>query len=135
MGEVKRKQELTGRFLAEIENWRQPIAFEMHIIDTINLIGFLQLSLRHPSAAKTKSAVNVRDFIKSFTDSLPPENTAIREVIAQGYDVSFDTRFNPKAKCRVCGCTEEKACPGGCHWVQSDLCSACAPAANSIITP
>lgn len=36
------------------------------------------------------------------------------------------------AHCRVCGCTENAACPGGCHWVPDptmagDLCSACAP--------
>lgn len=28
--------------------------------------------------------------------------------------------------CRVCGCTETRACPGGCSWVEYDLCSACA---------
>jgi len=28
--------------------------------------------------------------------------------------------------CRVCGCTQERACPGGCYWVEADLCSACA---------
>lgn len=28
--------------------------------------------------------------------------------------------------CRVCGCTNVKACPGGCHWVEPDLCSKCA---------
>lgn len=28
--------------------------------------------------------------------------------------------------CRVCGCTEERACEGGCSWVEPDLCSACA---------
>jgi hypothetical protein len=28
-------------------------------------------------------------------------------------------------KCRVCGCTEMRACKGGCHWVTPDLCSAC----------
>lgn len=27
--------------------------------------------------------------------------------------------------CRVCGCTEERACEGGCTWVAADLCSAC----------
>jgi ParB family transcriptional regulator, chromosome partitioning protein len=29
--------------------------------------------------------------------------------------------------CRVCGCTDAQACEGGCHWVEPDLCSACAP--------
>jgi hypothetical protein len=28
--------------------------------------------------------------------------------------------------CRVCGCTEDNACEGGCSWVEDDLCSACA---------
>ena len=33
--------------------------------------------------------------------------------------------------CRVCGCTDERACvtpAGPCHWVEPDLCSACAGA-------
>lgn len=28
-------------------------------------------------------------------------------------------------KCRVCGCTDDFACPGGCYWVEEDLCSEC----------
>jgi uncharacterized protein with PIN domain len=27
--------------------------------------------------------------------------------------------------CRVCGCSDEDACEGGCYWVEEDLCSAC----------
>ncbi len=27
--------------------------------------------------------------------------------------------------CRECGCTDHAACPGGCIWVQPDLCSTC----------
>ncbi len=27
--------------------------------------------------------------------------------------------------CRVCGCTDDHACPGGCYWVEEDLCSEC----------
>ena len=27
--------------------------------------------------------------------------------------------------CRVCGCTEDRACEGGCSWAEPDLCSAC----------
>ena len=32
----------------------------------------------------------------------------------------------PNAACRVCGCTDNRACLGGCWWVEADLCSACA---------
>lgn len=27
--------------------------------------------------------------------------------------------------CRVCGCTDNRACHGGCHWAGDDICSAC----------
>ena len=30
--------------------------------------------------------------------------------------------------CRECGCTEARACVGGCSWVEPDLCSTCAGA-------
>lgn len=29
-------------------------------------------------------------------------------------------------RCRVCGCTDLAACPGGCWWVEDGLCSSCA---------
>lgn len=35
--------------------------------------------------------------------------------------------FDALRACRVCGCTELNACPGGCCWVEEDLCSACVP--------
>ena len=31
--------------------------------------------------------------------------------------------------CRGCGCTDDRACPGGCWWVEPDLCSSCKGAA------
>ena len=32
----------------------------------------------------------------------------------------------PVRTCRVCGCTDELACEGGCAWAGADLCSRCA---------
>jgi hypothetical protein len=29
--------------------------------------------------------------------------------------------------CRICGCTDARACPGGCSWAGETLCSACVP--------
>ena len=29
------------------------------------------------------------------------------------------------AVCRECGCTDQVACPGGCYWIEPDLCSRC----------
>lgn len=41
---------------------------------------------------------------------------------AKGYAEATEQRA-----CRVCGCTEYRACHGGCCWVEADLCSACQP--------
>jgi hypothetical protein len=36
-------------------------------------------------------------------------------------------------KCRVCGCTEQRACDGGCSWVNgADICSICAAAVEAL---
>lgn len=32
-------------------------------------------------------------------------------------------------RCRVCGCTDARACPPTCCWVEADLCSSCKAAA------
>jgi hypothetical protein len=34
-------------------------------------------------------------------------------------------------RCRACGCTWNNACPGGCYWVEPDLCSECVDADHS----
>lgn len=41
-----------------------------------------------------------------------------------------ETDIGGEVRCRVCGCTDEAACPGGCWWVPDplgagDLCSVC----------
>lgn len=44
----------------------------------------------------------------------------------------------PVAACVVCGCTEDKACAGGCAWIpnelQVDLCSMCAGAVSRALS-
>lgn len=39
---------------------------------------------------------------------------------------------NGLTRCRVCGCTEADACLHGCCWVEEDLCSVCAVAAEAL---
>jgi hypothetical protein len=29
--------------------------------------------------------------------------------------------------CKVCGCTDQRGCKNGCEWIESNLCSSCAP--------
>ena len=45
-------------------------------------------------------------------------------------------RRSPKVtpgKCRICGCTDERACAVGCSWIQEDLCSVCADVERAIV--
>lgn len=44
-------------------------------------------------------------------------------------------RVSGEPVCRVCGCTQYNACPGGCFWVEDDLCSRCAEAQISEALP
>jgi hypothetical protein len=37
--------------------------------------------------------------------------------------VSFES--DVARSCRICDCTDDEPCPGGCHWVGPDLCSSC----------
>lgn len=53
----------------------------------------------------------------------PPEDEEEEE--GGGLLLAGDVR-----RCVVCGCTEAKACPGGCTWVAPNLCSRCAHVAR-----
>jgi hypothetical protein len=35
-------------------------------------------------------------------------------------------------RCRSCGCSNLSGCPGGCWWVEDDLCSTCAVAVDVV---
>lgn len=42
------------------------------------------------------------------------------------YECCLDWLKQEAPVCRICGCTAIAACPGGCHWIEPDLCSRCA---------
>lgn len=54
----------------------------------------------------------------------------VAQFISDAYDSLADQDADEVARCHRCGCTEEQACEGGCHWVPNlqliDLCSRCA---------
>jgi len=54
------------------------------------------------------------------------------EVIEEGIREFLSKDIKKESKCIFCGCTDSKACPGGCYWVVVDIrkgigvCSQCA---------
>lgn len=53
-------------------------------------------------------------------DSARPGLLVVRD--GDGNVVKLDMS---ERRCRVCGCTEYKACEGGCCWMGWDVCSRC----------
>ncbi len=52
----------------------------------------------------------------------------LERAIAEAPTIRADGTFiyTPDAVCRVCGCSNEQCCPGGCVWAEPNLCSRCA---------
>jgi len=50
-----------------------------------------------------------------------PDSGLPARIRRDGVDYLYERR------CRLCGCTDLQFCPGGCRWVEWDLCSQCRP--------
>ena len=48
-----------------------------------------------------------------------------------GHMPALEKALDAQRRCRVCGCTDDNACPGGCYWMEDDLCSECAKTAGA----
>src|SRR5262245_60129417 len=72
---------------------------------------------RHPteSGRKTDSLlIAMAEWLERAIDGAPaPAATATEE------------GHGAPRRCRICGCTDERPCVGGCFWVAADLCSNC----------
>lgn len=64
-------------------------------------------------------------FIVAFDAwGLLPLNLAL--VVVYSRNIRAWRRQADVRSCRRCGCTDDRACFGGCYWVAPDLCSVCA---------
>lgn len=79
-----------------------------YLVDAGQLVSVLALSPQH-AAGMARLATGHAGAIEVY-------DQAGEELLATCY---------PPA-CRVCGCTTEQACAGGCIWIEEDLCSRCA---------
>jgi hypothetical protein len=91
------------------------------------LISTIQLACRHPNFPEA-----LREQMEGLATALGTQfPAAVQPLIEMGWDQSFDRPPAPQ-RCRSCGCTETDclACAiktgEPCHWVETDLCSACA---------
>ncbi|MGE0408718.1 MAG: hypothetical protein AB7P23_05575 [Amphiplicatus sp.] len=94
------------------------VAYRMEwIAETIAIFGFINREhlMKKFGISMPQASADLNRFQKSNPGALRYDKTAKRYVFAA---------------CRKCGCTAFNACVDvfgdGCHWVEPDLCSACA---------
>ena len=76
------------------------------------------------------AGLGLSDDVKRY-DAAAVECTALISALVEG-DVlqgappdGLDLASLGIRQCRACGCTDNAACEGGCHWIEADLCSTC----------
>lgn len=89
----------------------------------INEQGQFQ-SDRHPDLPPNKIILSFRDPAArealTLYANLTPDLELAKDILE-----ALTVPVWPEPKCRVCGCTQYTPCPGGCSWIEHDLCSAC----------
>lgn len=64
-------------------------------------------------------------FLKENGFTYATENNMDQKIYTKGgTEVVFEVSEGGQ-KCRKCGCTQNKACKGGCMWIEPNLCSNC----------
>lgn len=53
------------------------------------------------------------------------ESKTFRDFFRPRYSAPHMNGKEEERACRSCGCTWNNACPGGCYWVDDNLCSCC----------
>lgn len=63
-----------------------------------------------------------------LSDGEPELMYAMADRLCTSVDELLEALVNTPGVCRVCGCTDLRACAGGCDWINAEhtLCSACA---------
>lgn len=79
-----------------------------------------------------EQAIIAAKYWRPIESGPPALGPGLEELVDAEIVDDFDERWRV---CRICGCTEDDACAGGCSWVpdpqhRGDLCSACLEAAE-----
>lgn len=78
------------------------------------------------AVAAAKAAKRVRRAAYRFLElALVREHVGVEHGVWVSAIHDLQRAFRIKPRCRVCGCTDDKACPGGCRWMDAALCSRC----------
>lgn len=60
-----------------------------------------------------------------------PARQKIDDALARARESEKPADETTIRSCRICGCSDQWGCDGGCSWVGEDLCRGCAPEASA----
>jgi hypothetical protein len=101
--------------------------------DNAELVSDGQPTLLHD--LQCAAFVRVRDLLSSAIEPAGGPEPLFDAIQSEGatYDeleqlegIYVDLAEDRQGYCRMCGCTDDRACAGGCSWVVYGLCSSCA---------
>ena len=73
---------------------RQPVVLQMSKIATFQLVGALQLVLRHPGIQAMEIARNMEAMARTLENALGTD-PVLRQIMQMGWNPSWDQRANP----------------------------------------
>ncbi len=95
---------------------------ELHrLLDAV----WVELQKRDPQVVTVKDKPKVAAKSKPKADKAPADEDESTEETETATPEEAAATAPAARTCRVCGCTDEHACEGGCTWVETDLCSKC----------
>lgn len=125
------------------ELFQQPVELTASVLDWMSVNGQPLLALRHPENQGLSREMTIR-VIELITQLLVDLQLLDAEDVAriakdEGIQLNIDVALPVEAQvpltlglvCRKCGCTDDRACLGGCAWVEIGddgfgTCSRCA---------
>jgi len=98
----------------------------------------LKFNPKSPNAKKVWVAEMRKDKERSFLKAFYTEKEAVEYYNKKAREIygefAYQNKIEEEKKCRVCGCTDNQACQGGCYWVEEYLCSQCYQKQNARCT-
>lgn len=121
---MKKNKLLTKKTKDETEFWTNWLSMEEQDRETYlsRLIPIIKRSLVEEknlpkSLLGLGTAALLNNYFQDLEITIKNQNKIESDVISKSTSIST---------CRICGCTDDHACKGGCSWISPDLCSKCA---------
>lgn len=100
--------------------------FQNTIIESMHSNSKLFIKLGDENAIIQTENINGDEKKNLMVEYIDYKNGQTIQKMIPFYENIRQKKVDDKSRsCKVCGCTQERACPGGCHWVTDDLCSNC----------